>query len=731
MKTYIYILDSVLYLYDNIKFVKIGSSNNPLNRREQLQTAIPVPLKIVCIYKIINYSAYDVDSFLKTINEYKDLLWDIHIENVRWGDGGTEHYKLRGFNDLERLFDMVGIKYKLITDYDRFENHKHIEMNINEEIIDEFTTRLKKRPKIVLYEYQQKCVNIFKNKLNDEYFQGIYCLATGLGKTIISIHVCIEHLKKYPTENILWITCRNDIVDSQKTMFEKFNGTNIIFKLCHHAEFNSSKLKKNRGKVFVVLRQSLVNKVLPENTIHGLIYDESHDASKLICKNEDTDLTQRTYNFLFDLKEKQPLRYRIGLSATPLTDDIKQNIGVIKLYGEENKINYLYKKTLIEAVEDKYVSEPVISFCSSEYSLKELYKVFEGDKYEEKIQQNKKIIKKSVRNTINKIKKIFESNKLIYKKGIVWFPSVNMVKYFHKKMLKHWKTNIKISYSVSGMTDDNFIKSVDNHIMLACQKFVMGFDAVNLEVGINLEFEESGYIVVQKLGRITRKKENQSYAYFYQFCESTDNEEVSIIDTLVKICLNIGINTDNFDKYFKNLKNGNTPNANIMNNDNGCLMLDIKDFNITNMKFKNIKNKVFTKIKEMREMTFNHLLNNGYITYENIQKIILKEKPHSKEDYFKLCDKINDLPKDPKEVFKNKFISWTDYLGIDRNYYNFNECLRKIKKYGEPKKKIFEIANLAKYLHDLDGHFPPPDLWGDYYGVENTSTLINAFNNDD
>jgi len=92
MASYIYVLDCILYDHNNIKTLKIGSSNNPVDRCENLQTALREKLIIKCIYKINNYSAYAIDNFLKTINNYN--LDDIGIRNYESDGHCPAHQKL-------------------------------------------------------------------------------------------------------------------------------------------------------------------------------------------------------------------------------------------------------------------------------------------------------------------------------------------------------------------------------------------------------------------------------------------------------------------------------------------------------------------------------------------------------------------------------------------------------------------------------------------------------------
>jgi len=118
--TYIYIMDCPMFDYKGIKTVQIGASNNPMNLREDFQTALLVKLKVVRIFKILNCTAYDVNEFLKTINS---LNIDVEIKHYKL-DGGDEHYILPNLNDIEKIFTMFNIKYKLITDYTIFKDKK-------------------------------------------------------------------------------------------------------------------------------------------------------------------------------------------------------------------------------------------------------------------------------------------------------------------------------------------------------------------------------------------------------------------------------------------------------------------------------------------------------------------------------------------------------------------------------------------------------------------------------
>lgn len=723
MSTYIYILGCMLYNLTHTN--KIGSSNNPMNRRNTLQTGFPVELKILRIYKIKNedVDAYDIDEFLKTINEYQKYLGDIQIQHYE-STGGKEHYIIPNLDDLSKLFDKIGIQYEIINDYSIFDNKdKHKELLGNNTIVKQLGEKLKNIPQeIKLRDYQQLCIDAFVKLLKLlEYFQGIFYLATGTGKTIIAIYMCLAHLKLYPNENILWITFRNDIVDGQYDQFKKYSD---IFVLCNHGNFDVKLLKNSKGKIFVVLRQSLLNKTLPINTIHGVIYDECHDASKISQKIEDT-IDGKTYDFLKSLKDTQKLKYRIGMSATPLTESNRQNIGSLELYGKDKQINYLYKYSLLDAIKDGWLLKPSFAYIklnSQKYNLDDLYQIFAKNDYK----KYTKYYQATINKIIKEIKKVIDNSNHIYKKGIIWFPYVNMVEFFYEELKKDWYDNIKLSYSTCDHdTDDKeFRKSDSNFIMLACEKFTVGFDAVNLEFGCNITYGESGYVIVQKIGRFTRKKPNQEYAYFYQFCENNDDEEKSLFKNMIKICENIGA---------KDIKNNICiQGKNKESNKTNHKPTDYFIFNISYVKmdFEMFKSKLVTMIRDKIEKTIVFKINNGDISYNDIKKIVAKYNLTSKKNYMLLCETVPELPRDPQGIFKHDFINWVDYLSISRDkYYDFKICRKKIIKYRNHLHKFYEIHQLALFVCPHDKKFPEPDIWGDFYGVENGSLLLNLFNN--
>ena len=117
-----------------------------------------------------------------------------------------------------------------------------------------------------------------------------------------------------------------------------------------------------------------------------------------------------------------------------------------------------------------------------------------------------------------------------------------------------------------------------------------------------------------------------------------------------------------------------------------------------------------------------------YTTFEKTKEIILNKNIKSKESYYEFCKKDIRLPEEPEIVFKSKFRDWIDYLSIDRIYYDFSTCKKKVNeyllKYQELNKSYFDLTKIVNNLCNLDEQFPPIGLWIDYYNVQNLSDII-------
>ena len=470
MNTYIYI--RINEYWSNKKIVKLGKTNNPNDRESSYITSEPDKGRFVKIYLV---NDINTEEYLK-----------IKFEQYNYkGTGGTEFFDECIIDKIEDEMNKLDIDYKLVDIKDTPPATKTNSQPISPPKLPELsecTENIVEDKLILRDEVQKSSHNIFVQKLDmNEYFQGIYYIATGIGKTYIAYMNCLYHLSKYPNDNILWITYKHEIINSQDTDY-------LGDKLVKFDEQNIDYINSLTGKVIIVLRQKLQNVYdkLNKNIIQGIIYDECHDAckisiekTKIVNSNVEKTIEGKTFDILMFLEKNNNLKYRIGYSATPLTSSKKQNAGLLQLYGCKitNQINYLYTCNIVDGVNKNLILKPNIKF----YPIKDICLL---NKFDPKMHGD------LVDNIIEFIKNIIKKDKFYYKKFIIWFPTIEISHYFYDKFDD---VNIKkfISNSNTKNDDEKIFKIIENNaIMFACDKFTTGFNATNLECGINFKTNE-------------------------------------------------------------------------------------------------------------------------------------------------------------------------------------------------------------------------------------------------
>lgn len=679
------------------------------------------------------------DHFTDTYYEYLFTIKDISIQNIKFLEQEilkqTNKYIKKGLGNEFRDTTQISIEtfkfiiietlnyYKVdyelqikpVFDKPKRKEYEQTDLIIPEEIFIREQDLIPSEPSSPVIEpdiitlrdeVQQLSHQVFVDKLNEyEYFQGIYNIATGIGKTFIAYSNCIYHLNKYPEDNILWITYKNEIVESQDT---NILGDKLI-------KFNQSvsvdTINNQSGKVIVILRQKLQNiySKLKPNLIQGIIYDECHDACKVsiektkLIKNKIEKNTEgKTFDILIYLENKHKLKYRNGYSATPLTSSKKQNAGLLQLYGCKitNKINYLYTCSLVDGVDKKLILKPNIEFIpiSNIDLLNELnFKSLESHKL-------------LIDDILKIIEEIITNDKFYYKKFIFWFPTIEISEYFYNIFNNPNFTKFVSNSKSKNLDETNFKKIEKNAIMFACDKFTTGFNGRNLECGINFRTNEEGHKIAQKLGRFTRLKLLQNTAYLYQVIDKK-NEEDKFINNIIKCLEGLGVNLNEINRYVRvkdMIGNQKSNQSKIeLNLEKFNLTIDILQ-NIIDFKFssENVTNKIKRLIKKYNDNLLNKnnlidLIHNNNFIYskskiiefiktnrllkyvnelnidENIfqfsfsQKLYnnIKQMLYSEVDFVKLCENNNINSENYKEMTK-KYTKMPNWEMIDLGYYN-------------------------------------------------------------
>ena len=175
-------------------------------------------------------------------------------------------------------------------------------------------------------EYQQK---IFESCAKENC---LVVLPTGLGKTLISIMLTIDRMKKYPGEKVLFLAPTKPLAEQQlnsfkKTLGELFAGMEL---------FTGSVIAQNRKKIWQTADIIFSTPQCIANDLKKGLYDLSEvcllieDEAHRCVKNYD-------YNFIAKKYQSQSINPRIiGLTASPGSESSKikeicRNLNVTKV----------------------------------------------------------------------------------------------------------------------------------------------------------------------------------------------------------------------------------------------------------------------------------------------------------------------------------------------------------------------------------------------------------------
>jgi hypothetical protein len=99
----------------------------------------------------------------------------------------------------------------------------------------------------------------------------------------------------------------------------------------------------------------------------------------------------------------------------------------------------------------------------------------------------------------------------------------------------------------------------------------------------------------------------------------------------------------------------------------------------------------------------------------------------NKEDYMELCERDIRLSKDPETMFAGQFTNWLEYLGIQRVYYELDDCKKKVSEYSEQIRAYYmDLSKACSELCKLDQRFPPNGMWVEYYNVKDLRNIISV-----
>lgn len=302
-------------------------------------------------------------------------------------------------------------------------------------------------------------------------------IATGAGKTTIAAKL-IEKLQK----RTLFIVDRNILLSQTKTEFEKFFGIEIG---------TVTEGKQDWKEITIASIQSITSLLKKKdetcikylNAIQLLIVDEAHGSKS------------KSY---INMMKYTGAEYRVALTGTAYSDG-NDSLELYKSFGFPD-----YKITAKELIELGYLVKPEINFLSYDEGF-----IINGD-YNEVYDQ---ILKSEERlSCVDALHTKHHNNNML----------IMVDRIEHVEMIQDLlpKTFI-IQGSTSKKNRDIIIdklKTSKNNVLIATSQIIQkGVDIPTLDVIVNYSANLGTIKTVQSLGRVLRKSEGKTKAWYYDF----------------------------------------------------------------------------------------------------------------------------------------------------------------------------------------------------------------------
>ena len=694
---YIYIREHNSYDYYNS--CKLGKTINIPERDSQYATGEIKRGKFTYVYEV---------SYEKLSNIERLLQDELKEYNIRH-DGGTEFYNKIIIGQIINIFEKYEITYRQLSEYEilnlirqmRIRQHaSRIRQILNKINIPNLIHVLKTMKRNNIYnwkprEYQQEIINYCINELlenNKIYIE----LPTGGGKSFIVYNL----LRILQSEFIIILSPRK-IINSQNISFKYLQLLNKTFKVFDYSINNNIEefISSNGNKILICCTQSIKKNYNFIKNISNISiwFDEAHwGVEEWINKLSDN----LEFNYL--LTDTINIKYKIFTSASPDKKIVNENINIFGKLYTPIKVNELIKLNWLTPIKPYIYSENKeninkVNYILSQFTDKNRNFGFSFHNYQ--------------RNAFN----LF---------------------YDHYNEYKNNRTNIK-PFLLIG--DDFTDERLNNILLDYSYRDILTFETRNNSIGyvvakysIGYDFNKIDFIsltdrklsikdIIQSIGRGIRSDElgidgrnlNKILMIllpiYVNFNEDLKTEYWRVIDVLKYLLYDVEIPLDEFE--FIQKISYSPPLENIGNfkkydgfEDIQAVILDLLEYD-----------RILNLRKEM--------------TYGRAKNILFEKNIRSKKEYFELCKNDLRFYENPDEIYSEQFENWVKYLRIPNIYYDFQTCKNKINeyltKYPEIKNNHLNLSGITIKLCEIDEKFPSPELWCDYYELNNLNEIIN------
>lgn len=699
---YIYIRNHLSY--DAYGVCKMGKATNIPDRDTQYATGEIKRGYFEDVYKVNIKQMGFIERILQ--HNFRDL-------NVKY-DAGTEFYGKQIITLIEHYLDTNGFTYRKLSKQEirnllrpnrikQTQNKiKHILNKIKIKSLIHALKNTKRTNDQYIWkerEYQTDIINFSTNNILIKY--KIYIeLPTGGGKSYI-VYNLFEQLK---SEFIIIVSPRK-IVNSQnispkylQILKDKYNTFNCS------VDANFEEFLKLFNKKIVICCTQSINKIyehIISNNITNITiwFDEAYWGIEEWVNN----VSNNTYSQFWLLNDNY-IKYRIFTSASPNKKKVLENERIFGQLYSPIKVKELINLNWLSPINPYVYSENKTNVNSVKYII---------DVFNEKNRKHGFSFHNKQKNAFN----LFHNHYILYKNGHTHIKPFLLVSDNFTTEREPKLTEIVLDYDYKNITT---YETTIHSIGYVVAKYSMGYDFKGLDFICVSDPKLSLQDIIQCIGRGIRPDE---------LGINGTNKEKELV-----VCLPIYIDDADGNKYDKVIEV-----LKYLLYDIEILFEDIEFKNkyTPNFKEEQHKSNEYLGINDVKAELLNLLeIENNKIalstTYERAKKILADKNITSKEEYYKLCNKNNRLPKEPDVAFKGQFINWIEYLNIKRIYHDLETCKNIVRKnlavYPEIKTHYLDLSIVTNELCKIDPLFPPNGLWVEYYNVKDLRDIITISN---
>ncbi len=563
-------------------------------------------------------------------------------------------------------------------------------------------------------------------KKSYEYFKqnskGMLILPCGIGKTLISLWIAIElNLNKIiigvPNISLLKQWEQNILILFKDTNYTIVSDTVGI-------DYITQFLTTNSQKCIVITTYSSSYKVYKATTKINFTFDIkiNDEVHHLTSSDMKSSHDKKTYVQMLNILSVKQL----SLTATLKHIENNNDSNIVSNNSIEHFGNIIEQKSLLWAINENIICDYVVqTIIANDKQLKEqLHNMHITTEHDKKLFLSAYVFLKSIFDKHSHHLLIYSNSKKNSSKIIQYIKMLLNNKYFDISNLYYSTYHGDMKSKTQKEQILNNFNNKKFGIISCVYCLGEGYDNHNIDAVVFAENMSSDIRIVQSSLRASRKNKlehNKITKIILPILDNNnnwlENNDNTDLKKIKEVIYQLGLEDETVMQKIKafniNIKKHNYV-KNIINNTN-CISIEYNE---------ELTQKI--KLKTTKRIEFG-------LTYSQAIKIIANENVQNKEDYYKLCDKNNQLPREPDIAFEKQFSNWIKYLSIKDKFYDLNTCKSKINEYlqlyPEIKTNYLDLQIVCEQLCKIDNLFPPNGLWIKYYGIKQLGDIIVITNN--